>query len=408
MLTTRIRRTAIVSASAGLVVTGAMLAGSPVSAATHRAALPAKAKVFTSLTAVSIAPHSTTAFAYGSKSGTTTSSTYGLRRSGGHWSTVKIKGASTVSLAGIAAASPKSAWIAGTDSSSEAGVILRSKGGAFKPMKTHLSGDSLYAIAASSPKHVWVVGTSVSGPIVIGWNGHKWSNGKLPKSAATDSFTGVSVAGKTVYLLGNSSAGSVVARSTGHKFSVKTLHVPTGGSVRAIAASSAKSVWVAGTISGTTHGGLPVSKTLVLHGNGKKWTRVKTASPYATNSIGAISAAGKHAYAVGSGGKATYKKGIDQHALVIAIAGKHGKSQHVSSPGKTSALGSVSASSKGAVAVGTSYNGYLCGPDSGTVVSTALAVGLHGSSWGGESTPHLRRAGASFATSSFAPDVPGC
>jgi hypothetical protein len=391
----------------GVVVCAFALTGGPVAAAVHRSAVPAKTRTYSSLSAVSIAPHSTTAFAFGS-SGSTTSSFYALRRSGGHWSKLKVKGGtSTDSLVGIAAASPKSAWIAGIDETTESGLILRSKGGAFKPMKTHFSGDSLSAIAASSPKHVWAVGTSASGPVVVGWNGHKWKNGKLPASAATDSFVAVSVAGKAVYLLGNGSTGPVVARSTGHKFTVKTVHLPTGGTVSSIAASSAKSAWLAGGIS-AMHGGTPVTHTLVLHGNGKKWTRVKTASPYPTDSLQRIAAAGKHAYAVGAGGKTTFTKGIDQHALVIAITGKHGKGEHVSSPGKTSGLTSVSASSKGAVAVGASYNGYLCGSDSANVVSSALAVSLHGSTWGSESTPHLRRAGSSYLTSRFAPDIPAC
>jgi hypothetical protein len=408
MVTQTFRRAALVSAATGAVVSGMVLTGVPVSAASHHAGLPGKTRTFASLSQVSVAPHSTTAFALGSQSTGSTSSNLVLRRTGSHWSKLKVKGATGASLVSIAAGSPKSAWIVGSVfNGGEQGLILHSKGGTFTKMKTHAAGGALQAVAASSAKYAWAVGSGVGGGFVIHWNGHKWAPAKLPKSASTDSFNAVSVAGKAVWLLGQGTTGPVVAHGTGHRFTVKPVHVPTGGSVSSIAAASAKSAWLAGNLS-VKHGSSFVTHTLVLHGNGKKWAKIKTPSPFPTDGLVSITAVGKRAYAVGSGGKISSPKGLDTHALAIAITGKHAKNQHVSAAGKTSGFAHVSASSKAAVAVGASYNGFLCGPHSLNVVSSPLAAALHGRSWRHQSTPKLRRAGAASYSASAVPAIPAC
>ena len=409
MVTQTFRRAALVSAATGAVVSGMVLTGVPVAAASHHANLPDKTKTSAYLVGVAVAPRSTTAFAVGAQTKGTTSSYYALRRTGSHWSKLKVKGTTGASLVSVAAGSPKSAWIVGSVfNGGEQGLILHSKGGTFSKMKTHVAAGPLQAVAASSAKDAWAVGATAAGPLVIHWNGHKWAKAKLPKSTSSDSFSAVSVAGKAVWLLGNGSTGPIVAHGTGHKFRVKPVHVPTGGSLSAIAASSAKSAWVSGSIP-AKHGATQVTHNLVLHGNGTKWSKVATPSPFQTDGIRAIAAAGKHAYAVGTGGKISSPKGLDEHAFVIAITGKHGKNQHVSVPGKTSGFASVSASSKATVAVGTSYNGFLCGPHSLNVISSPLAAARHGNSWGHQSTPKLRRASLSSRSAYAAvPAVPAC
>jgi hypothetical protein len=189
------------------------------------------------------------------------------------------------------------------------------------------------------------------------------------------------------WMLGTNGALAGAAHWNGHHFTVTQIPVPANSTLRAIATTGAKETWVVGT-SEVTKGSKSLSKILAMHWNGTKWSRVKTPSPYPNSYPMAITASGKHVYIAGSGGAYSNPKGFDQHAFVLSLKGQRWKSQHVASVGVTSSFTSVSTSSKASVAVGASYNGYVCG---GKVVTTSpLAESRHGTSWGRESAPKLR------------------
>ena len=89
-----------------LAPSAALLAGAPsASAATapvHAAAAAASSR-FASLAAIAVAPHSTTAFAFGRHGNATTSAPYALRHHGNRWSTLKMANPADSSVTAIAA-----------------------------------------------------------------------------------------------------------------------------------------------------------------------------------------------------------------------------------------------------------------------------------------------------------------
>ena len=92
MVTTAVRRTAILTTSAALVLSGISLAVGPAGAAARHPAAPAKAKYLSSfLSGVAVAPHSKVGFAFGSHNTAAGSSIYALRGKGSHWKSVAFK-----------------------------------------------------------------------------------------------------------------------------------------------------------------------------------------------------------------------------------------------------------------------------------------------------------------------------
>lgn len=352
-----------------------------------------KALVSGQLSVVTVAPHSKVAFAIGSKYSGTKSTTYVGKRNGSHWKKLAVKAPANASFSAIAAGSPSSIWLVGSAfSTTQKALVERSHGGTFALMKTSLPGGLLQGVSASSASNAWVVGTaSGGGPILGRWNGHKWSALKVPATIMTDSFNQVSTTGPAVaWILGYSSSGPTVFKANGHTVSTVKLPVPTGASVRGIAASSAKSVWVVGSVSKVV-GTSSVSSAFAMHYNGKSWKKYNLSTGYPSSTPSGIAAAGSKAYVAGAGSPKKFSsKGIVQNAFAMTFSGGKWHRNKVTKRGKSSAFAGVAASTKLAVAVGASYNGYLCGAQSAGVVGSPFAASLRGSSWNGEVTPKLR------------------
>jgi hypothetical protein len=93
------------------------------------------------------------------------------------------------------------------------------------PTPTFKSGGQLAGVTAVSPRRAWAVGTGpADDPLILEWNGHRWTDGQLPALPSCDAYCGL-----------------------------------TG-----VAATSAGNAWAVG--SG------PADNPLILHWNGKRWT----------------------------------------------------------------------------------------------------------------------------------------
>jgi hypothetical protein len=86
-------------------------------------------------------------------------------------------------LAGVTAVSPRRAWAVGNVGDNQAGAILTWNGRAWRqtPVAALQSGDSpLTAVAATSASNAWAVGSGPANPLILHWNGHRWTPARLP------------------------------------------------------------------------------------------------------------------------------------------------------------------------------------------------------------------------------------
>jgi hypothetical protein len=141
----------------------------------------------------------------------------------------------------------------------------------------------------------------------------------------------------------------------------------TAGALSGVAAASASNAWAVG-YTGT---GLS-PKVLMLHWNGKGWSRVT--SPKVLTGTGTLSAitvvSAKDAWAVGSTGNYT-----DQHVLILHWNGKAWSEVTSPAPLADGALAAVTANAKGGWAVGS----YTTGPS--VPQTSPLIYKLTGTKW---------------------------
>jgi hypothetical protein len=399
----------MVSVASGLVVAGVAAGSAPVGAAPrHEAAAAALAKgtiVTASLVAVSEAPHSSVAWAYGTGSTAKGVGTlYALRRSGGHWAKKSMKAPKDYQLFGIAAGSPRSVWIVGntTTGATVHSLVEHSSGGGFKPFKTSIGKGQLLSVSASSASNAWAVGDgllSAAGPLIAHWNGKSWKR-VSETSLAGDSFSLVSVSSpNNVWFYGTSATGNVIGVWNGHKLTVTAFTPP--GPLASISTTSAKNAWGVGIVVIGTSGR---SRLFADHWNGKKWTATKLPTIGHSDSGPTVSAAGSR---VSIGAMETSKSGLDTAAIAFRYAGGKWKSAPTASPGHQSQISSISLSTKGGAAVGSWSVRGPCGFKHPTL-PLPFAESLVGTSWRQNSVAKFRFGLAHLRMAGFAPSVASC
>ena len=214
-----------------------------------------------------------------------------------------LGGASAVAIGQAALAAPRAAAATSTAASASAAK----------------SAGQLHAVAAVSATDVWAVGCSGgcngADSLVLHWNGKKWSKIASPDpGAGFDELTGVSaVSARSVWAVGYAcnvancdGTGNVfrtlVMHWNGKKWSTVASPDPSTVSnlLYGVTAVSATDVWAAG--SQTPDASTLLSTTLVLHWNGKKWSRVHspTVSDASTTLYGVSADSATDAWAVGN------------------------------------------------------------------------------------------------------------
>lgn len=373
------RRRGLVAVALG--VGGACLAfgAVPLSATTHSVGAAAKSKwVAASLTSVSVAPHSASAWAVGDHSTIRGNQRrYVVRRKGKHWVRVKANGGSDAQLLAIAAASPKSVWAVGHTGFSETNepLIEHSTGGRFTPVNVNLGAGALDAASASSPSNVWAVGLpppfTTNLPIVVHWNGKKWQSvdDHAQRGYGTNA---VSTSSRyNTWILGTKSRRNIVGVWNGHTITSRPpIPVPPHTALVSIATTGPKDTWVVGW---TRHGAHPL-KTFTTHWNGLTWKRFKAPSPSYNSQGTSVSAAGKRVYLAGVGLTRSQAHQTPYFARFI-----HGKWKLVHAPtrGKSSNLAAISVSSKSGAAVGF----YATTTAKRQPTELPFTASLHGTTW---------------------------
>jgi hypothetical protein len=216
----------------------------------------------------------------------TVGETYGpaliMHRTGGRWYVVPTPGAAVAQFLCVAVTGPDSAWAGGQvgdGANPSASLLLRWNGSAWKPVASplHGAGNGVYGLATGPSGTVLAVGNNVSPktgnttPLSMVWNGKSWRKASVPGAVSGLGNVG-SIPGGTAWAVGNASNGPAVLHWTGKAWAqYASPQVASQDYLYGVAASSTRNAWAVGT-SQTSDSDNAVTRTLILHWNGKRWS----------------------------------------------------------------------------------------------------------------------------------------
>lgn len=210
---------------------------------------------------------------------------------GASWQQVPMpspRGANEVQLNAVTAASAADVWVvgdwAGVGTHNNYAALTEHWDGSrwtIVPTPRIGYGRRLFGVAALSPTNVWAVGyygTAQGGVefaqlLVLHWNGVNWRRVATPQPrwASQSRLAGAAVV-------------------------------------------SPRSVWVAGTYTGTKKKSFGPSRTLTMHWNGKKWTQVPSPNSTGGNTLSAVATAGRNdLWATGGHGNGARGRPLAEH-----------------------------------------------------------------------------------------------
>jgi hypothetical protein len=213
-------------------------------------------------------------------------------------------------LYGVHAISASNVWAVGLTPDSS--LIVHWNGSAWSQS---LAGPGyLESVTASSARDVWAVGGtnwfSPTQTLAEHWNGSSWEQIATPSPAGGGYFLGVAAdSASDAWAVGLAGPGPGIPSPTtplaehwnGHRWAIQKVPVPAaGGELDGVTALSPSNVWAVGWTGPASEG--TGQQTLIMHWNGKTWTRVPSpnaagGSASIVNSVTAVSAG--NAWAVG-------------------------------------------------------------------------------------------------------------
>jgi hypothetical protein len=273
------------------------------------------------------------------------------------------------SLIGVRAVSARDIWAVGYYSSGadKTTLILHWDGASWTQVPSPSPGSvsRLYAVRVVSARDAWAVGFHSTSAghrtLILRWNGSTWQQVASPSPVGPGSeaelYSVATASGRDAWATGQVFTGStrsttLILHWNGRRWTA--VHSPSPAHINelfGVGASSRTNAWAVG-ISRNSSSGSP-SQTLVLHWNGRRWTRVASPNPASTgndNELDAVTVTGaRSAWTVGS-----IVSGGVSRTLVLRWNGSRWARVMSPNPGASSSLIGVSASSDGNVwAVGT-------------------------------------------------------
>jgi hypothetical protein len=231
----------------------------------------------------------------------------------------------------ISASSASDAWAVGT--SSDAALQI------YQPLIAHWNGTAwsrsaapksdssaqLRAVTAPSADDAWILGGTCDNgcPLILHWNGTAWANVTAPTDLSLLGITATpgGDAWAAGYVCVDSCGGmaTVIYRWNGTKWVRSASPNPgTSDVLFGVNAVSADDAWAVG--DSCTDIGCNHEQALILHWNGKTWSRVASPSPGPDSSLASVAGtSGSNAWAVGS---SCNSSGLDCAALILHWNGK--------------------------------------------------------------------------------------
>ncbi len=191
------------------------------------------------------------------------------------------------------------------------------RGGDLAPASTAAQDGDLLGVSAVSASDAWAVGYKCSNAecalpnltfstLIDHWNGRKWSTVASPSPGPSTQLTGVSAVSATdAWAVGNTNSGPVnttpdpalILHWNGKKWSKVSIPEPSTAYyfLRGVSAISATDAWAVGSWDAV---GVD-SRALILHWNGRKWSKVPSPNPVGRGFEGVSTASAADAWAVG-------------------------------------------------------------------------------------------------------------
>src|SRR5215470_2261385 len=263
-------------------------------------------------------------------------------------------------LFGVAAASRSSAWAVGNY---RTGTVLRtliehwngrSWTAVASPSPGGTQGSFLEAVAAVSPTSAWAVGGYSNGAeqktLIEHWNGRSWKQVPSPSPGGIhDSYLfGVTaLSSSSAWAVGGYVKGTVEQTLIEHWNGRSWKRVPSpnpAGTVRyndleGVSATSTSNAWAVGSYGVS---GVNAARTLVVHWNGRTWTRVASPSPggsAAYNALGGVAAvSSSSAWATGD-----YFNGVADEFMVVHWNGRSWRRAAIPNPSGASGFSDLAA-----------------------------------------------------------------
>jgi len=331
-------------------------------------------------------------------------------------------------LLGVAALSPASTWAVGyrclpncASISQQAITLIRHwNGRTWSTIASPNPGadwNYLQSVSATSGTDAWAVGeaslrvdahTEISGTLIEHWNGRTWVKVRSPSPGISDNalFGVGAVSATNAWAVGDYEGGTGAHQALILHWNGKTwARVPApnasghASSLEAVRAVSAVSAWAVG----FDVSAIGQEVTMILHWNGKTWTRVPSPSPGNTLSgLGGVSvvSAGS-AWATGASClSACGEAGEVDHTLILRWNGKAWST--AARPGRGLLTAVTAATATSAWAAG-SYCVSACGLDA--EVDHTLIEHWNGKTWSTAASPNrgqLTAVSAASATSAWA------
>jgi hypothetical protein len=277
-------------------------------------------------------------------------------------------------LPDVSAIAPDSAWAVGYQAQTTVGPTVT--------VAEHWNGKSWARVASPDPgpsdnvldgvsdvarNAAWAVGfyqvgrTARFKTMIAAWNGKTWSKVASPDSPEPDNylFDVASVSRSDAWAVGYDQASlssrlrTLLLRWNGRTWSRVASPNPGHGSdsLWAVAAQSARSAWAVGnTCVAQCHGSRGRFGTLVLHWNGRTWSKVPSPSiSGANNLLDGVSADGADVWATGyscHGSNDCLSAPSDRRALMLRWNGHGWSKVAIPHPGQLNELGGVVATSR--------------------------------------------------------------
>ena len=306
-------------------------------------------------------------------------------------------------LESVSATSSTDAWAVGSYEDDLSGavktLVLHWDGTSWSQVQSPSRGAQtsvLWGVSADSPTDAWAVGNEGNGRhsfgFVLHWDGTRWSKVAVPNPSSVVTIRSVSAISPTdVWAVGGFQNGttfafdSLVMHWDGSTWT-RVVHPnpsPSDNYLWDVSAASPADVWAVGDFYTNMRGN---EHTLVLHWNGKQWSKVPSPnpSPILSGLQAVDTVSSSEAWAVGSAGY------VDEHAETVRTITLHwdGAAWSVVPSPNPSAVdnelaGVGATSSSDAWAVGYEQT------DDG--VNASLTLRWDGTSWSQVPSPNVRR-----------------
>lgn len=322
-------------------------------------------------------------------------------------------GATTNSLRGVAVLSACNAWAVG-DYESIGDVpetlIEHWNGSSWKVVASPDPGtedNALFGVRGASPTNIWAVGYRETGNIpkalILHWNGHTWK--EVSSSTPSGDFSVLEavrvVSATNAWAVGEDGSASGTVENTfvlhwnGHSW--KQVRSPSpqpagpDSTLSGVAATSGTDAWAVGSFTTSSS----TAKTLILHWNGRSWTKVSSPDPGSYNELDAVGATSRtNAWAVGH---FSTTNSTGQRTLILHWNGHKWHQVASPNPGGPTAvnflLGVTATSAKNAWAVG------------GTGGFRTLILRWNGTRWARVLSPNVGQNGLLAVAASSASNV---